>query len=154
MATLTAVVHPFEILAHPVRRRVVEVLAVGDHSSGTLSEIAATEFGTSRTAVAHHLAVLREHGAVWSSVDEAEPRSRAYRLNPEFLASLDAAIGELFERWEQRYGTAEERGPSFRIPADREHRLGEAERRHRRDALAEWRGEDPEAEADPEPDAS
>src|SRR5690606_26775453 len=81
VATLWAVVHPFELLAHPVRRRVVEVLAVGEHSAGTLSEIAATEFGASRTAVAHHLAVLRKHGAVGSSVDGAEPRSRAYRLN-------------------------------------------------------------------------
>ena len=45
---MSLVVHPFEIVAHPVRRRMLEVLAVGEHSAGTLAEIAATEFGTSR----------------------------------------------------------------------------------------------------------
>lgn len=144
VATLSAVVHPFELLAHPVRRRVVEVLAVGEHSAGTLSDLAATEFGTSRTAVSHHLAVLRAHGAVWSAVDGVEPRSRAYRLNPEFLAALDDAVGALFERWEQRYGTAEGRAPSFGPLPRRLHRFGEAERRRRRDALAAWRVGDDE----------
>ncbi len=148
VATLSAVVHPFELLAHPVRRRVLEVLAVGDHTAGTLSELAATEFGASRTAVSHHLALLREHGAVWSSVDPTEPRSRSYRLNPEFLASLDDAVGTLFDRWEQRYGTAEGRGPSFGMPPDRVHRLGDAERRRRHAALAEWRQDDEDDEVE------
>lgn len=147
LATLTRVVHPFELLANPLRRRVVEVLAVGEHSAGTLCDLAEVEFGATRTAVAHHLAVLRKHGAVWSSVDGVEPRSRNYRLNPEFLASLDSAVGELFERWEQRYGTAEGRGPLIGAP-DRVHRFGEAERRRRHEALAAWREEDDESSDD------
>ena len=137
MSTVSLVVHPFELVAHPVRRRMLEVLAVGEHSAGTLAEIAATEFGTSRTTSSYHLRTLREHGAVWSSVGADEPRSRAYRLNPEFLASLDFAVGALVELWEQRYGSAEGRAP---VPprADRVHRFGEAERRRRAAALAEW----------------
>jgi DNA-binding transcriptional ArsR family regulator len=134
------VVHPFEIVAHPVRRRIVEVLATGEHSAGTLSEIALMELGVTRTAVSHQLRTLREHGVVWSSVDEVEPRSRSYRLDTAFLASLDAAVSELFDLWEQRYGTAEGRAPAFPAPSEerRAHRFGEAERRRRRDALAEW----------------
>ena len=108
---MSLVVHPFEIVAHPVRRRMLEVLAVGEHSAGTLAEIAAMEFGTSRTTASYHLRTLREHGAVRSSVGADEPRSRSYRLNPEFLASLDLAVGALVELWEQRYGTAEGRAP-------------------------------------------
>lgn len=92
---MSLVVHPFEIVAHPVRRRMLEVLAVGEHSAGTLADIAATEFGTSWTTASSHLRTLREHGAVWSSVGADEPRSRSYRLNPEFLASLDVAVGSL-----------------------------------------------------------
>ena len=104
-------VHPFELVAHPVRRRILEVLAVG------------------------------ELGAVWSSVGADEPRSRSYRLNAEFLASLDLAVGSLFELWEQRYGTAEGRPPQPPLRADRVHRFGDAERRRRNAALAEWRAD-------------
>jgi DNA-binding transcriptional ArsR family regulator len=133
--------HPFEIMADPVRRRVVEVLAVGEHSAGVLCEIASSEFGISRSAASHHLSTLRAHGVVWSSVDQVQPRSRAYRLNPAFIADLDRAVAELFESWEQRYGTAEHRAPSFGPYRDadaRLHRFGDAARRHRRRALAEW----------------
>jgi DNA-binding transcriptional ArsR family regulator len=130
-------------------------LATGEHSAGTLSEIAFTELGVTRTAVSHQLRTLREHGVVWSTVDPVEPRSRSYRLNPAFLASLDTAVFALFELWEHRYGTAEGRAPLVPIPVrvpvrvpdpdpapgderQRIHRFGEAERRRRRDALAEW----------------
>jgi DNA-binding transcriptional ArsR family regulator len=145
------VVHPFEIVAHPLRRRIVEVLATGEHSAGTLGEIAFTELGVTRTAVSHQLRTMREHGVVWSTVDQVEPRSRSYRLNPAFLASLDAAVSDVFELWEHRYGTAEGRAPLVPVPVrvrvpdpvpgeerQRIHRFGEAERRRRRDALAEW----------------
>jgi len=114
----------------------LEVLAVGEHSAGTLAEIAAAEFGTSRTTASYHLRTLREHGAVWSSVGAVEPRSRSYRLNPEFLAALDFAIGALVELWEQRYGTAEGRAPVAPLGAGRVHRFGEAERKRRAAALA------------------
>lgn len=147
-------VHPFEIVAHPVRRRIVEVLATGEHSAGTLSEIASTELGVTRTAVSHHLRNLREHGVVWSTVDSVEPRSRSYRLDPAFLASLDGAVSDLFELWEQRYGTAEGRAPSFPASSEerRRHRFGEAERRRRGAALAEWAG-GVDADADVDADA-
>ncbi|HEU4465103.1 MAG TPA: hypothetical protein VFR98_01150, partial [Agromyces sp.] len=79
------------------------------HSAGTLAEVIATEHGISRTAVAHHLRVLRDHGAVSSAVDPVEPRSRTYRIEPEFLARLDHEVERLFRLWDHRYGTAERR---------------------------------------------
>ncbi|MFD4422766.1 ArsR/SmtB family transcription factor [Agromyces sp. NPDC058484] len=131
--------HPFEIMAHPVRRRILDVLALGDHSAGTISEVVQAELGVTRTAVSHQLRTLRENGAVWSTVDPTEPRSRSYRLNPAFLALLDDAVADLFELWEQRYGTAERRAPSPPIPRERRmHRFGDAERRRQREALAAW----------------
>ena len=141
-------VHPYELVANPVRRRILEVLAVGDHDAGTLGELAAMEFGTSRTSVSYHLRTLREHGAVWSSIGSDDPRSRSYRLNPEFLAALDDAVAELFDFWEQRYGTAEGRAPVGPRTSDRVHRFGDAERRRRRAALAEWRVGDDDADLD------
>lgn len=141
-------VHPFELVANPVRRRILEVLAVGDHDAGTLSEIASMEFRTGRTSVSYHLRTLREHGAVWSSVGSDDPRTRTYRLNPEFLATLDVAVAELFDLWEQRYGTAEGRAPVGPRAVDRVHRFGDAERRRRHAALAEWRVGDDDPDID------
>ena len=89
--------HPFVVLADPVRRRIVEVLAVGDHSAGTPCDLVSTEFGVSRTAVSHQLRTLRANGAVHSTIDPAEPRSRSYRLEPGFLERLDLEVGQFCE---------------------------------------------------------
>ena len=96
------VIHPFVVLADPVRRRLVELLAVGDHAAGTLCDVASNEFVISRTAVSHQLRTLREQGVVVSSVDPAEPRSRSYRLDPGFLARLDDEVGRLFLLFDHR----------------------------------------------------
>jgi DNA-binding transcriptional ArsR family regulator len=133
--------HPFAVLADPVRRRIVEILAVGEHSAGTLSDVVATEHGISRTAVAHHLRVLRDHGAVRSAVDPIEPRSRTYRINPEFLGRLDDEVERLFRLWDHRYGTAERRAPLVDPPRSRDarvHRFGVAAERRLQAKLAAW----------------
>lgn len=84
---MTQPTHPFTLLADPVRRRIVEVLAVGERSAGTLCDVAMAEFGISRTPVSHHLRVLRDHHAVTSTIDTVEPRARSYRLNTAFSPS-------------------------------------------------------------------
>jgi len=55
-------VHAFEVLADPVRRRILELLAGGERSSGDLTAVVRREFGVSQPAVSRHLRVLREHG--------------------------------------------------------------------------------------------
>ena len=138
---MTQPAHPFTVLADPVRRRIVEILAVGEHSAGTLAEVVATEHGISRTAVAHHLRVLRDHGAVTSAVDPVEPRSRTYRIDREFLARLDDEVERLFRLWDHRYGTAERRAPLVDPPRSRGarlHRFGVAAEQQMEAKLAAW----------------
>jgi DNA-binding transcriptional ArsR family regulator len=140
-------IHPFVVLADPVRRRIVEILAVGDHSAGTLCDVLSGEFGVSRTAVSHQLRTLRDHGAALSTIDQEEPRSRSYRLNPEFLERLDGEVGRLFRLFDHRYGTAEARAPLVGPPqsrGSRSHRLGASEQRHRDSQRAAWVGRSPE----------
>lgn len=56
------VVHAFDVLGDPVRRRLLELLADGEQSSGALTAVVRDEFGISQPAVSQHLRVLREHG--------------------------------------------------------------------------------------------
>jgi len=138
------VIHPFEVLADPVRRRIVEVLAVGDHRAGEIGDVVSFEFGISRTAVSHQLRTLREQGVVTSAVDSSEPRARRYRLNAEFLARLDDAVTHLFELWDHRYGSAERRAPippSTPTRPSRVHRLGDSAARRANGDVEGWTGE-------------
>jgi DNA-binding transcriptional ArsR family regulator len=139
------VIHPFELLADPVRRRIVEVLAVGDHRAGEIGDVVSYEFGISRTAVSHQLRTLREHGVVTSAVDSSEPRARRYRLDSEFLARLDDAVGHLFDLWDHRYGSFERRAPippSTPTRPSRVHRLGRAAARRVEADAARWTGDE------------
>ncbi|GAA1780394.1 ArsR/SmtB family transcription factor [Agromyces lapidis] len=100
--------HPFEILAEPVRRRIVEVLAVGSHPVGLLNDIISMEFQVSRSAVSHHLRILRDHGVVRVLPAYTE---RLYLLEEEFMQELDSAVAELFDLWDHRYGFGTDRPP-------------------------------------------
>ena len=94
--------HAFEILAEPVRRRIIEVLAVGEHTVGNLNDVISFEFGVSRSAVSHHLRILRDEHVVSVRPDLQE---RWYMLDEEFLERLDHAVGALFLLWDHRYGS-------------------------------------------------
>ena len=54
--------HAFDVLGDPVRRRILELLAEREHSSGDVVEVIAAEFGISQAGVSQHLKVLREAG--------------------------------------------------------------------------------------------
>ncbi|AWB94387.1 transcriptional regulator [Agromyces badenianii] len=105
--------HPFELVADPVRRRLIEVLAVGEHPVGVLNDVIAMEFCISRSAVSHHLRILRDEGVVTVAQDQGLPQSRLYVLDGDFLERLDDAVGALFALWDQRYGTGVRRAPEF-----------------------------------------
>jgi DNA-binding transcriptional ArsR family regulator len=85
----------FVALADPTRRRIVELLADGEHSAGEL----AAQFQTSRPGVSRHLRVLREHGLVRSREDGAR---RLYSLDPGPLAELDDWLSRYRGFWENR----------------------------------------------------
>src|SRR5690606_17392908 len=75
-------VHAFDILGDPVRRRILELLADGEHSAGAVAEVVRAEFGISQPAVSQHLRVLREAG--FAAV-RAEGTRRIYAVRPEAL---------------------------------------------------------------------
>lgn len=54
--------HAFDVVGDPVRRRILELLATGEHSSGAMCEVIQEELGISQPAVSAHLRVLRESG--------------------------------------------------------------------------------------------
>jgi len=130
--------HPFEVLAQPIRRRIVEVLAVGEHSAGQLTDIVGHEFSVSQPAVSHHLRILRDSDFV---IVPVELTARLYRLNPQALDQLDESVAGLFDLWDQRYGYRYDRDPmpSETITPRRSHRLhGEGLRLRRQAGVDPW----------------
>ena len=54
--------HAFDVLGDPVRRRILELLADGELTSGAITAVVQAEFGISQPAVSQHLKVLRDSG--------------------------------------------------------------------------------------------
>ena len=91
--------HAFDVLGDPVRRRVLEILAGGEHTSGAITARVREEFGISQPAVSQHLGVLRDSGFVHVRADGAR---RLYSLDPAPLQAVDDWIGPFRRFWEQR----------------------------------------------------
>ena len=89
--------HIYEVLAQPIRRRIVEVLASGEHTAGNLEEVVMVEFGVTRAAAQHHLRVLREHDM---AVAESDWPHRSYRLNDHFVSWLELEAQRLRWLWD------------------------------------------------------
>lgn len=78
--------HAFDVLGDPVRRRILEMLADGELTSGAVVEVIGAEFGISQSAVSQHLAVLRESGFATVRPDGAR---RIYALDAGPLSEID-----------------------------------------------------------------
>ena len=91
--------HAFDVLGDPVRRRIIELLATGEHTSGAVVDVIRTEFGLSQPGVSQHLRVLRENG--FANVRQAGTR-RIYALEAQPLQEVDAWLDPLRRFWEQR----------------------------------------------------
>ena len=91
--------HAFDVLGDPVRRRILELLAEGEHTSGEVVAVIADEFGISQPAVSMHLRVLRESGFAST---RAEGARRIYALETGPLAEVDAWLAPFRAFWEQR----------------------------------------------------
>ena len=91
--------HALDVLGDPVRRRILEVLAGGEHSAGALADVIGTEFGISQPAVSQHLRVLREQGFARVRVDGAR---RLYAVVPAALREADAWLDQFRGFWAQR----------------------------------------------------
>lgn len=87
--------HAFDVLGDPVRRRILELLARGEHASGEVVAVISREFGITQSAVSQQLKVLREAG--FATV-RAEGTRRIYAVASEPLAEVDAWL-EPFRRF-------------------------------------------------------
>ena len=88
--------HAFDVLGDPVRRRILELLATGERSSGAITETIRSEFGISQPAVSQHLRVLREAG--FATV-RPEGARRLYAVAPEPLRDVDVWLDRFRASW-------------------------------------------------------
>jgi DNA-binding transcriptional ArsR family regulator len=92
-------VHAFDVLGDPVRRRILELLAEGEQSSGEITTVVQAEFGISQPAVSQHLKVLRESG--FATV-RPEGARRLYAVDSAPLHEVDMWLDRFRRFWEQR----------------------------------------------------
>ena len=88
--------HAFDVLADPVRRRILELLAQGEHASGEVVDVIAAEFGISQAAVSQHLKVLRDTGFASVRIDGAR---RIYAVDAAPMQEVDAWLGQFRVFW-------------------------------------------------------
>jgi DNA-binding transcriptional ArsR family regulator len=93
--------HVYEVMAEPIRRRIVEILASGEHYAGDIEQVIIVEFGVGRSAVQHHLKLLRDHE--FAHVHDEWP-NHSYRLDDHFIALLERHARMLKGRWKRRTG--------------------------------------------------
>lgn len=91
--------HAFDVLGDPIRRRILELLADGERTSGTVFSIIQREFGISQPAVSQHLKILRESG--FATV-RADGTKRLYAVDAQPLREVDAWLDRFRGFWEHR----------------------------------------------------
>ncbi|MBE1490140.1 ArsR/SmtB family transcription factor [Plantactinospora soyae] len=92
---------PFEVLAEPTRRRILDLLRERPRSVGELTE----QLGLTQPGTSKHLRVLREAGLVRVRPDA---QRRWYELCPEPLAELDAWLAPYRWMWAGRLDALEQ----------------------------------------------
>ena len=91
--------HAFDVLGDPVRRRILELLADGERSSGAITTVVQAEFGITQPAVSQHLKVLRDSG--FATV-RPEGARRLYAVDAPPFQAVDEWLGHFRGFWEQR----------------------------------------------------
>jgi len=91
--------HAFDVLADPVRRRILELLAEGERASGEVVDVIATEFGISQAAVSQHLKVLRDSG--FASV-RVEGSRRVYVVDAAPMREIDEWLAPFRVFWRSK----------------------------------------------------
>ena len=92
-------VHAFDVLGDPIRRRILDLLADGELTSGQITAIVQAEFGISQPAVSQHLKVLRESGFASVRPDGAR---RLYAVDAAPFHELDDWLDHFRGFWTQR----------------------------------------------------
>ena len=92
---------PFEAIAEPSRRVILDLLRDGERPAGDLIEAT----GLSQPGVSKHLKLLREAGLVSMRPDG---QRRLYRLEPGELARLDDWLKPFRSFWANRLDALED----------------------------------------------
>jgi DNA-binding transcriptional ArsR family regulator len=92
-------VHAFDILADPVRRRILELLADGELAAGDVGAVIQREFGISQPAVSQQLRILRDNG--FATV-RAQGTRRLYAVEPAPLRTVDDWLAPYRKFWNPR----------------------------------------------------
>jgi DNA-binding transcriptional ArsR family regulator len=88
--------HALDILGDPVRRRILELMADGEETSGAIVAAIQKEFGITQAAVSQHLRVLRDSGF---AVARPEGTKRLYSINPAPLQAVDTWLDRFRHFW-------------------------------------------------------
>jgi len=88
--------HAFDVLGDPVRRRLLELLADQERTSGDMTAIVQAEFGLTQPAVSQHLKVLRDSGFASVRVDGAR---RIYAVQAEPMQQVDVWLDRFRMFW-------------------------------------------------------
>lgn len=91
---------PFEALAEPNRRRILDLLRDAERPAGALVDA----LSISQPGVSKHLKLLREAGLVSARVDG---QRRLYRLEGRKLAEVDAWLAPYRHAWADRLDALE-----------------------------------------------
>ena len=91
--------HAFDVLGDPVRRRILELLAQKENSSGDIVSVIQREFGITQSAVSQHLRVLRDSG--FASV-RSEGARRVYSVESAPLREVDDWLEQFRGFWQHR----------------------------------------------------
>jgi len=94
---------PFQVMAHPARRYLVELLAQCEAPAGELADMLDSAFGIGWPAVSRHLKILHRAGFVRVRRDWS---NRHYRLDDEAICTLERRVAILRTLWEERRGDA------------------------------------------------
>ena len=92
--------NPFEVLADPTRRRILDLLLEGERPVGDLVAL----LGVAQPSVSKHLRMLGEAELVRARVDG--PR-RIYAVDVEPLRELDAWLAPYRRAWAERLDALE-----------------------------------------------
>ena len=104
----------FDVLADPVRRRALELMAQSERPSGDIVKVVEAEFGISQSAVSQHLRILRDSGFALVRKDGVR---RCYSINPKGFEGIEDWLSQLRHYWGPRMealGAEVERGKQLR----------------------------------------
>ncbi|MDX6689776.1 MAG: hypothetical protein QOG15_1233 [Solirubrobacteraceae bacterium] len=101
MANQAQLDRSFAACAHPIRRGIIERLAVREMTVGE----ATGDFPVSKPAISRHLRVLEDAGAIVRVIDG---RSHRLRLSAHALDDAQAWMGRQRELWERKFAVVDE----------------------------------------------